>query len=789
MDADAGWDTYIPSQLDDTYLSGFNGDAQLQDFFSRPVKIATYTWNIGELLDRVFNPWSLFFGDSRVINRINNYNLLRAELQVKFVINGTVFHYGMVMPSYIPIGEYDNLTKVRSGVNQDAIAASQRPHIFLSPTNSLGGTMSLPFFWNANWLSIPSANWSSMGEIEIKSLNKLRHANGGTTPVTITIFARAINVKVSVPTTSSSVALVPQSKDEYGKPIISKMATSVASAMGFLERTPVIGPYAKATGMIATVISSIASAFGYSRPNIITDTQHMRLLTFGNLASTDTADTSFKLTLDTKQELTIDSRTVGLDGQDQMTISYIVTKQSYLNSFVWTVADPANTLLYSIGVTPCLYNMYATSEIHMTPVCFAALPFKYWHGTMKFRFQVVASALHRGRLKIVYDPCGIDPTVHPDYNVAYTRIIDITETSDFEIDVGWANPLAFLEVSGINVTSLPFANLDTVDYLDNHFNGTISVYVVNDLVVPGATTNNEAEINVFVSGGEDMQFANPITTHYSNLSVFENQSGMDTIADLCPTTALPVEEVMHNSTDSHVNDVYFGERIVSFRSCLKRYNKYMALPLDSEALSGDQYVSFTTSNFPLNYGHDPSGVAQYGFPTPKTYNPVFNTLLTYLTPAYVAHRGTIRSKYRLVTSDTHSVSDITVSRTDVQYEPWTLTQAADVTVTNTPSENQLLLLSRTTNEWEGVYKTVNGGYVANEIEFPDYNNKRFTFSRNLLHYATSQSKYRQCHTVHFHVKNESDMDYLERYIAAGEDFSMFFFLAVPIMYVNSFPSS
>lgn len=789
MDADAGWDTYVPSQLDDTYLSGFNGDAQLQDFFSRPVKIATYTWNIGELLDRVFNPWSLFFGDSRVINRINNYNLLRAELQVKFVINGTVFHYGMVMPSYVPISNHDNLTKVRSGVNQDAIAASQRPHIFLSPTNSLGGTMSLPFFWNANWLSIPDATWSEMGEIEIKSLNKLRHANGGTTPVTLTIFARALNVKVSVPTTESSSSLVPQSRDEYGKPMVSKMATSVANAMGYLDKTPVIGPYVKATGMVASVVASIASAFGYSRPNVITDPQHMRLLTFGNLASTDMADTSFKLSLDSKQELTIDSRTVGLDGQDQMTISYIVTKQSYLNSFVWTVADPANTLLYSIGVTPCLFNTYATSEIHMTPVCFAALPFKYWHGTMKFRFQVVTSALHRGRIKVVYDPRGISSTTQPGYNVAYTRIIDITETSDFEVDVGWANPLAFLQVGGIDPNSIPFANLDTVPFNDSTFNGTISVYVVNDLVVPGSSTNNEAEINVFVSGGEDMQFTTPTSMHYANLSVYENQSGMDTIADLCPTTALPVQEVMANTTNSHVNDVYFGERIVSFRSCLKRYNKYMSLPLESEAIVNDQYATFTTSNFPLNYGHDPSGVAQYGFPTPKTYNPVFNTLLTYLSPAYVAHRGTIRSKYRLITSDTHAVSDITVYRSDVEYEPWLLTLTDDISTANSPSENQLILLSRTTNQWEGVYRTTNAGYVANEVEFPDYNDRRFSFSRNLLHLATPQSKYRQCHTVHFNVKKESDLDYLERYVAAGEDFSMFFFLAVPIMYFNSFPSS
>jgi len=648
--------------------------------------------------------------------------------------------------------------------------------------------MSLPFFWNKNWLSIPDAEWSAMGEIEIKSLNALRHANGGTTPVTITIFARAINVKVSVPTTESSGALVPQSKDEYGKPIISKMATSVANAMGYLDRVPVIAPYAKATGMVANVLASIASAFGYSRPNIITDPQHMRVLTFGNIASTDMADTSFKLAMDSKQELTVDSRTTGLDGQDQMTISYIVTKQSYINSFVWTVADPTNTLLYSIAVTPCIYNIYATDEIHMTPVCFASLPFQYWHGTMKYRFQIVASALHRGRIKIVYDPRGIAENVHPDYNVAYTRVIDITETSDFEIDVGWANTHAFLLVGGVTTANLPFTNGDTVNYNPLTMNGTLSIYVVNDLVVPGATTNNDAEINVFVSACDDMQFAAPTTQHYTNMSVYENQSGMETIADLCPTTAFGVEEVMNNSTSSHVNDVYFGERIVSFRSCLKRYNKYLAVPIEGEGYDKDQFVSFTTSNFPLNYGYDPSGVATYGSGTVKTYNPVYNTLLTYLTPAYVAHRGAMRSKYRVVSTEAHAITDIVVSRTFNEHVPWILDVTDDVGIHNSPSENQLLLLSRSTNGWEGMFKTANSIYVANEVEFPDYNNLRFAYSRNLVKYSDNKSKYRQCHTVQFHIKKESNLEILERYISVGEDFSMFFFLAVPIMYFNSFPS-
>jgi hypothetical protein len=137
-DENASWTYTVDSDPDPSYGISTTTDASLQEFFSRPVKVATYSWTVGQTSPfyESFNPWSLFFGNKRVVNRISNYNLLRAKLRVKFVINANGFFYGRLLASYLPLPNADGFTLDRALVGQDSIQASQRPHIYIDPTNS-----------------------------------------------------------------------------------------------------------------------------------------------------------------------------------------------------------------------------------------------------------------------------------------------------------------------------------------------------------------------------------------------------------------------------------------------------------------------------------------------------------------------------------------------------------------------------------------------------------------------------------------------------------------------------
>lgn len=130
-----GYTYAVDSAPDSTFGISDTADVSLAEFFARPIKIRTFQWTPSVQLFNNFNPWSDFFNQSRVINRINNFNNLRAKLCVKFVVNGNGFYYGRALASYKPYLPNDDFTVDRAFFSQDLIAASQRPKIFLNPTD------------------------------------------------------------------------------------------------------------------------------------------------------------------------------------------------------------------------------------------------------------------------------------------------------------------------------------------------------------------------------------------------------------------------------------------------------------------------------------------------------------------------------------------------------------------------------------------------------------------------------------------------------------------------------
>jgi hypothetical protein len=219
-DAIEQWSYAIDNETDPTYELTDTGDVSLQEFFSRPIKIASYSWTVGNSIWHALDPWSLFFQNKRVENRLVNYMLLRAKLHVRILINGNSFYYGRALVSYRPLPGFDQLTTSRSDVFNDIVGESQRPHIYLNPTTNQGGDIICPFIWPSNALRIPSREWAQMGEMIVRSTGPLKHANGATDPITISVFAWAEDVSLSVPTSDQPGALSPQAgPDEYDGPI------------------------------------------------------------------------------------------------------------------------------------------------------------------------------------------------------------------------------------------------------------------------------------------------------------------------------------------------------------------------------------------------------------------------------------------------------------------------------------------------------------------------------------------------------------------------------------------
>jgi hypothetical protein len=786
--------------VDATYKNVDNSDADLGNFFARPVKIQSFNWATSTTLFEKFNPWKDYFENPRVINRISNFALLRAKLHLKIMINGNGFHYGRLIASYIPLPTSDDFTVDRAFFEQDIVQASQRPHLYLDPTTSQGGDMLLPYFWYDNYLSIPDSEWRDMGDMIIHTLQGLKHANGATDSVTISVFAWAEEVALSVPTSAEPGGLTPQmgKEDEYGKGIISRPASIVARAAGGLRNVPYIGNYARATEIAANAVDSIATTFGYSRPNNLNQIDYYRPTVMGNLANVNIPDSCQRLTLDGKQELTVDPSTVGLGAVDEMTIQSVATRESYLTQFPWPVAAIAEQMLWQTQVTPYTWAVNALgtdAEMHLPPCMFAGLPFQNWYGSMKYRFQIVSSNYHKGRIKIVYDPYGFQSN---EYNTNYTYIIDIAEEKDFTVQIGWGSDKPYClagapgSVSFLDATVVPYGTIDVPIVPLNRANGMLRVYVVNELTVPNSTIDNDISMNVFVAAGDDMQFRNPNNTieQYSYFPTpqmgFETQSGVEGDNDETTEASKPMSQAVDHtilstvSTTDAYDHVFYGETIVSFRSLLKRYSQHtFEIP---PVGNGAREWSLTKLAFPYHRGFAPgaiTGVVVGG--VPQTFNFSRMTMLNYLTPAYTAWRGSLRWKVANIAAGQNEInvsSPLRVTRNVFRQS------YANISTPHGSNEKFVVsLLEGTSPTLSGASYTHEDVCPTLEFEVPFQQTRRFAFAKRAN--WTTETTLGNAFTMSKMLSAAANARIAqEQLVSTGEDFSLFFFTGAPIIYYN-----
>lgn len=814
-----------------------SNDVPLSKFFSRPIKIRTTEWSPGGAAPSLssFNPWQDFFENVRVINRLSNYKLMRATLHVKFVVNGNSFYYGRGLATYRPLHNQDNTTVLIPGNFADLVEASQRPHIYINPTLSQGGTMVLPFFTYLNMLDITKQDWRDMGIIDIEYPVPLKHANGATTPITISIFAWAEGVELVGLTQANpgNSALAPQGKEESG--IVSKPASMVAKTASLFKSVPYIGAFATATEIGARAIGTMAALFGYSKP-VREDITEYQPVSRQSMANCDGRENLLKLTIDTKNELSIDPKIASLEMPDELTITSIAGRESLLTKFDWAETVDEETLLFNIIVDPCVLRQF-NQQLHFPACCFATMPFEFWKGTMRYRFQVVCSAFHKGRLKIVYDPFGVPQTAGvydpAEYNVAYTQIIDLATCNDFTVDVGWGQSTPFRRhlnapqllgttFSGASGTSPATpVNLLSSNVLDAG-NGTLSVYIVNELTVPNSTSNNDVEILVSVSACDDFEVAAPSSHYLQRLMITpfigpegliepqgeiephgeENMLGLDTpVVDPQPLnymgSSCPLDPI--------VNRIHFGEVIASFRSMLKRYNLHEGISTPPEG--GGAIWIFQRRMFPFWPGYTGAPTTASNLITDGnglTGNFVYAnmTLLHYLTPAFGAWRGSIR--YTLDTTykdqltsggDTHAVhmSTWSVSRIGDTFRK-------DLADTVDNNLNPAVNINNGTDNKQELYAAVkwnNHGHDGNTVwntnvnpvqsfEVPFYSQYRFAPARQRQLWQDKdqfQPSFRMTRTGVPTLGTEVAY----KYVAAGEDFTLMFYLSPPIFYAETLP--
>lgn len=761
---------------DDTFELANNSDTDLGDFLARPVLISSSTWAVGSDLNLTIDPWSLYMGTATVAKKLDNYYLFRGDLRVRIQINGNPFYYGKVVCAYHPLFVRDDYYPGTVNNNNPGVrlmALSQMPNVMLDPTEAQGGVLQCDYFYPSNYITLTTSDRTELGRLHLKSMQSLRHANGGTQPLNISVFAYMENVVLTVPTAQTF-------QSEYTKKPVSAVASSVAKVAGVFKSLPLIGPYAKATEQVATSLGSAARALGYSRPPTLDPPMRVSRDTVGQLCATNIDEVVNKLSLDVKQELSIDPRVTGVKPVDEMALSHILQKESYLTQFAWNVDDTAGGFLWNAIITPTLGTLATTTQdsilmVGTTPMSHVAPLFRFWTGEIKFRFVVVASKYHQGRVRITIDPSPVLGVSAP-WNTAYSQVIDISETREFEIDANWMKKSAFQKVADTFVQN----HSDTLQLgvSGGTSNGLIRVEVLNELTTP-STGGDDIAIMVYVRGGESLQFMGPVDIAPDNKTVYYQT--------LQSEVTLKVAGEGAEVTSDRTLDVYGGESVTSVRQMLRRYNFYRSVASTNAGPDVSDIKHFTRSDFPVSRGLTRFGMDETNTSVPVNYTG--STYLNYFQGCYLARRGGVRYKHVTTPLSDKTYTTLWVERR-VKTHGQERSESLYVQGTSTSVQH-----SRTARNGANATRITAGGHLTStgvspalEVELPFYSNRRFAYSRvqhprGIEKDGTETMGHRICIQQPSEVSEGGRFFHnMQSFVAAGEDFMFTYYLHSPPLY-------
>ncbi len=765
---------------------GFDSTANMCEFLSRRVKLQEIQWEADTTLNVTIDVWKRWLNKVSIANKLTNYYLFKGDLKLTFFINGNPFQYGLLLASYEywPTGliSIETLTRV-----------SQRPHLWLNPTTNKGGEMTVPFYYPYNFMKLvnPDPQPDFMGSVTIQSIEPLRQINAGSAEVTVTVFAEMVNVKISGATTQ----------------LIDIGGPSLQAQSGVVSND--------------------------SHPNH-DHTRSFKNSPLANLANIDFADTSQRLTLSHNSTIDTNNLTVGLPSEDELSIKYLSQKESILMDFDWNVNTPPGDTIASFEVNPMsefrtvafANTVPAGVEYRQTSLSMAGRPFSYWSGTLKYRFQIMASQYHRGRLAFVYDPVG--PLGATPFNTTYNTIVDLEDGRDFTIEVPWQQNTPYKDVGSIGIGETWSANAGSnlrVGSTETS-NGVLYCVIVNSLTVPDNISF--ADIVVSISAGEDFEYFNP-SGLIDRFSIFPPVAPTPTLQSANPLFSIaskllpkkkkkkdktkeskeplvaqsavevtpdtenapesttcenPGSGISVNSTVKH--KYYFGVQASSILDLCKRFTYYRTFHTNDVSTVALHRFVWTLPNYPMHAGANPNGfeeayaVFEPSGPEITRYTYTAQSYITFFEKAYSGWKGSV--KYKMISeNDCEGIGVIRYtgvqSNNPISPEPFVLASP----YSETPTQFAYSSLLAYTSSGSGTAFVPTRTMNSLEVELPYARPTRFT--RVEPRFLTSIDEFDHGDSFALQVVTDSGAsNSVDTFVAAGDDFRFYGFVGAPTVY-------
>jgi len=703
--------------------------------------------------------------------KVNGFLGLKATHVFRLQINANRFQQGRYIMFWLPFGGGGNsggtATSERTLRRTNLTAITQLPHVEIDINTNTEAILEVPYVSVFPYWSLKASTGFNhcLGWVGLCPYIPVA-TNGGSTTVPYTIYSHLKDVDLVAPTVpqmsfkrvqsttqqigrvlSGDPTEVEQNQLSSGGPISGAMNNVKKIADSAMAIFPSLSAIAAPVSWFANIAGGIASVFGWSNPIELSEVTRCVQTIQPWANNCDMPDASMPISLFARNHVEILPGFAGND-IDEMAIDYVKMIPAYYQDFIQTTGNASGALLIGLPFNLSdFYTSFVDTGPHTifvnTPVGFVAKLFQLWRGSIVFRFKIVKTEFHSGRIEVVFypqEPSGANGTAPgtssaTDRAFLHREIIDLREGNEFELQIPYTSIVPWRQLQ------------DTIGY--------IQVYVVNPLIAP-ATVPNSIRYIVEVSGGEDLMFAVPRKHSMQPIVVTAPQMGKV----FRKTANGIVSDTIGNS--SLKNHSYLearatiGEQVLSLSQLLKHQDKW--------------FTATTSGGFP-NIACDPFSIAFAYNNAGTIVNPPTGELsdnFALIASCYCFNRGGMRIRTAPAASLTATMAPVITSMA------YSINGTADYTgfgTTTTPDTSKTLLLYQ--NE---VYR---GGA---EIQVPQYSQVHSRIAYAMRYY--SDGTVAKIHPTISNVGPTLNITtetvgqvYVNRQVS--DDFQMGFWLGVP----------
>jgi len=514
----------------------------LAKILGRPIFMQNVNWtssNAANSLIAAYGlPDDLLNGSPIKFNRVQNNQYMRADVVFRIEASPIQFQAGRL---WMCFESFRNNRGARA-VYGASCQYTALPGVAFDPAKPAPIELRIPFSSIVSAWDLPMGQFG-YGVLLVYVLSPLNSATA-TNSTTVGIQAWFEHPKLSVPTqqTGQSGPALRAPELPTGEPMrfqsaeqkqannhtFSKFASAVGSVASVLSGFPLLSSVATPVAALARGVARTAAAFGFAKP---LDTSAPTKIVQHNRASWVNADGPLPaVKLSNSIENAIEQKGRFFPNPvDEMEISYIVKNPVMVNQWSWSTSDAVGKIITVIPVHPGLVDAKVSSGTYTfgtyapSPLAYVASMFKYWAGSLKYKLEAVSTPFHAGRLIVAYVPdfdpiAGLTGTSINEVGNYYSVLWDITDSSQLEFEVPFLSNTPYLDVFLDDHMCTALMNSETTgvqarDRLRKISNGSIVVYVLNQLVSPSTAASSISIMN-WVGGGKDIMFAEPVLGAY-----------------------------------------------------------------------------------------------------------------------------------------------------------------------------------------------------------------------------------------------------------------------------------